>query len=235
MAHKLFTNIAKMWTRPIKFGEPGTSTACIDFSGFVPGTETAGSLVTTGTTWVPFTAVGGCGVKLLLANSAATGNFASLRIRARSDVATSTWNTNTIALDLSASANIAQYGELISASCYVQDNGYANTRADHWTTGVKICTLCTGASSGSRWGLLVTDYSTTKAATKHYLARFDKPTGACAIDGVFSMGNCDQFTYLFNFEVAGGYLTDTDSNKDTDAGCLAVYTPAGAKFIKLFT
>ena len=198
----------------------------MDFAGLVPGTETSGSILSTGSTWVAFATPGACGIKLLLSNTAATGNFASLRIRARSDIATPTWNQNTIAADLSASAGIIDYGELIGLSSYAQDNGYAQTRGDHWTTAIKACTICTAASAGTRFGLVVSDYSTTKAATKHYLARFDKPSGACGIDGIFSMGNCDQFTYLFNFEVSGGYLTDTDTK-------LQVMTPAGAKYIAL--
>ena len=200
--------------------------AGMNFAALVPAANVYGSVISTGTTWVAHSTPGAAGIKLLLANTAATGNFATARFRARSDVATATWNTNTIACDLSASANIADYGELISASCYVQDNGYNQARADHWTTGVKICTLCTGTSAGTRWGLHVTDYSTTKASSAHYLARFDKPTGSQAIDGVFKMGNCDQFTYLFNFEVSGGYLTNTDTR-------LQVMTPAGAKYIAL--
>ena len=197
-----------------------------DLSTFVPGNGTAGDIMSTGTTWVPFATPGACGIKLLLSNIAATGNFASLRIRARSDIATPTWNQNTLALDLAASAGIIDYGELVGLSSYAQDNGYAQTRVDHWATAIKACMLCTAASTGSRFALVVSDYSSTKAATKHYLARFDKPSGACAIDGVFAMGNCDQFSYLFKFEVAGGYLTDTSTR-------LQVMTPAGAKYIAL--
>jgi len=216
-------------------------TGLISFNGIAnPQTAaatTSGSLITAGTggTWLAHSVAGACGIKLLLANTSATGNFASLRVRARSDVATPTWNQNTIACDLSASANIANYGELIGLSSYVQDNGNNQARADHWTTGAKVCTLHTGTSAGSRFGLLVTDASTTKAATKHYLARFDKPAGACAIDGVFSMGNCDQFTYLFNCEVAGGYLVDTGDAGSTKAGYLIIKTPAGDKKIQLLT
>lgn len=197
-----------------------------DLSTFEPQGGTAGDIISTGTTWVSFTAAGACGIKLLLSNKSATGNFATIRLRARSDVATPTWNQNTIACDLSASAGIANYGELLGLSSYAQDNGYAQARGDHWSTAIKACMLCTGSSAGTRFALVVSDYSTTKAATKHYLARFDKPTGACAIDGVFAMGNCDQFTYLFRFEVSGGYLTDTDTR-------LQVLTPAGAKYIAL--
>jgi hypothetical protein len=127
---------------------------------------------------------------------------------------------------LSASANINDYGELVGLSSYAQDNGKVQTRGDHWATAIKACVLCTGASAGSRFALVVSDYSSTKAATKHYLARYDKPSGACAIDGVFSMGNCDQFTYFANFEVSGGYLTNSDTR-------LQVMTPAGAKYIAL--
>jgi hypothetical protein len=179
------------------------------------------------TSWTTFNFPGGGAVlKALFANLSPTGNFASVRVRARSDVATPTWNQNTIAMDLSASANIAEYGELLGLSSYAQDNGFAQTRIDHWSTAIKACMLCTGASAGSRFALVVSDYSTTKATTKHYLAYLNKPAGACAIDGVFAIGNCDQFSYLFNFEVAGGLL-------DASSAHIHVMTPAGAKQINL--
>jgi len=197
------------------------------FDSLVPGTETYGSILGTGTTWVDFTTAGACGIKLLLANSSATGNFASLRIRARSDVATPTWNQNTIAGDFSASANVANYGELLGVSSYAQDNGKTQARVDHWSTAIKACTLCTATSTGSRYALVVSDYSTTKADTAQYLARFDKPAGACGIDGVFTFGNGDQFDYLARFEVTGGYLLNNDTQ-------LRVLTPGAAvKYIQL--
>lgn len=206
----------------------------IDFSGVTPTADVVGSLITTGTTWVAHSTAGAAGIKVLLSNTSATGNFASLRIRARSDVATPTWNQNTIAGDFSASGGIANYGELVGVSAYAQDNAYNQARADHWATAVKACMLCTGTSTGSRFALVVSDYSTTKASTKHYLARFDKPV-ATTIDGVFAFGNCDQFTYFASLEVAGGYLTDSDSSKTTAAGALKVKTPAGDKYIVLYT
>ena len=213
---------------------PTTTTLTVATSNVTAATYTDALLVVTA--WQTFATAGAAAVKLLAANISATGNFATLRVRARSDKAVPTWNQNTLAGDFEASGGVADYGELVGVCSYTNDNGYAQTRASHWATAGKFVTNCSGASVGSRYALVVSDYSSTLASgAGHYLARFDKPSGAQAITGVFKMGNCDQFSYLFNFEVAGGYLTDSDSGKDTDAGSLAVYTPAGAKWIKLFT
>jgi hypothetical protein len=198
-------------------------------------TGVQGSFITTEATWVQFATAGACGIKLLCANLSPTGNFASLRIRARSDVATPTWNQNTLAGDFSASTNIDDYGELVGVSSYAQDNGKNQARVSHWSTGIKACSQHTGTSAGSRYALVVSDYSTTKAGTAHYLARYDKPAGACGIDGIFTFGNCDQMTYFGRFEVAGGFLTDTGDAGSTKAGFLLVHTPAGDKKIQLVT
>jgi len=209
-------------------GVAGHGYVAMNFAGLVPKAAiTNGSIISTGSTWVAHSVAGAAGIKLLLKNTSATGNFASLRIRARSDVAVPTWNQNTIAGDFEASGGIANHGELLGVSAYVNDNGYAQTRASHWSTAIKACMNCSGASAGSRYALVVSDYSSTLASgAGHYLARFDKPSGAQAITGVFKMGNCDQFTYLFNFEVSGGFLTNSDTR-------LQAYTPAGAKYITL--
>jgi hypothetical protein len=176
--------------------------------------------------WVAVSTVGGCGFKFMLSNTATTGNFATMRLRARSDVATSTQNTNTSAIDTSASAFIADYGDLIASTNYVQDNGYNQARANHFAVALRACTLCTGTSTGYRYALWVSDYSATNKATTQYLARFGKEQGALVIDGVFHMTDCAHMTYLFKFDESGGYLTDTDTR-------LQVMTPAGAKYIAL--
>jgi hypothetical protein len=191
--------------------------------------STSGSLLTAGTagTWLAHSYAGACGIKLLLANTSATGNFASLRVRARSDVATSTPNTCTVAGDFAASANIHEYGELVAVSAYAQDNANDQARNSHWSIGLKTCMQCSGVSLGSRYSLQVTDYSATKANVAQYLARFDKPSGACVIDGVFTFHNIDQFTYFANFADAGGCLSASSI-------ALLVKTPDGDKYIRLW-
>ena len=165
-----------------------TKKLTITTSAVADATYTDATLVASA--WQSFATAGAAAIKLLCANTSATGNFASLRIRARSDVATPTWNQNTIAGDFEASAKIADYGELLGGSFYTNDNGYAQTRATHWSTALKACTNCSGASVGSRYALVVSDYSSTLASgAGHYLARFDKPSGAQAITGVLNFGN----------------------------------------------
>ena len=201
----------------------------IDWSAFAPvaGGSVNGSMIDFGGAWIPFTTAGAAAIKMLCDNKAATGNFATARLRARSSVATPTWNSNTIALDAESSAHIADYGELLAGSFYTNDNGYAQTRATHWATAAKFVTNCSGASVGSRYALVVSDYSSTLASGSHHaLARFDKPSGAQAITSVFVFGNCDQFTYLFNFEVASGYMSSSDTR-------VKVKTVAGDKYIHL--
>jgi hypothetical protein len=209
----------------------------LNFANFLPGTETTGSLVTTGTTWVAH-ASGGCGVKLLLSNTSATVGFASLRIRARSDVATPTWNTRTVAGDFSASANIANYGELCGGSFYAQDNGYAQARASHWSVGLEGVMACTVTSTGLRFALRLADYSTTKSSLQHYLVRLESSGTGIGVtkDGVFDIYPSSDYTYLFNFEgAAGGFLTDSDASKTSAQGALKVKTPVGDKYIVLYT
>ena len=205
-----------------------TFTGKIDWSAFAPaGGSANGTMISFGGNWITFSTVGAAAIKMLCANSAATGNFASFRVRARSDVATSTQNTNTLAVDAASSANIADYGDLICGSFYAQDNGYAQARANHWSVALRACTQCTGTSAGRRYAMWVSDYSTTnKASIAQYLMRLDKASGVMTCDGIFDIANCDQFTYLFNFTNAGGFLTDTSTK-------LQVMTPAGAKYIAL--
>lgn len=147
-----------------------TTNAAINFASLVPA-GTAGSFITTGTTWVPFPTAGAAGIKLLLSNTSATGNFASIRIRARSDKATPTWNQNTLAGDFSASAGINDYGELIGLSAYAQvPAAYTQSRATHWITAIKgaLTDYAGATSSGSRYVLVLDDACANKAATAHY-------------------------------------------------------------------
>ena len=187
------------------------------------------------TAWQTFSTAGAAGIKLLCANDSATGNFATVRLRARSDVATPTWNTNTMALDLSASANIANYGELLGLSSYAQDNGYANSRATHSSIAGQFVSAHSGTSSGYRYALLLRDTSSTKASAGQYLCRLDKVSGAQAIDGVFILGNTDQFTYFLNSEGSTGCITITGTVPTNFSGRIAVKVGATPMWIPLYS
>lgn len=209
-----------------------TSPNAIDFSGVVPSTETNGSLVTTGSTWVDHSAVGGTAFKLLCSSSAASGDYATLRIRARSD-ADSTGGI--VAGNFSASANIAEYGNLYAVQGYAQPGANAQTGADNILCGLYSCTdLTDTGSSGRDWSLWVDTHAAAKAGAGSYLARFSH-NGTVANDGCFTIYNGGRMPVLFNFEDAAGFLTDAGSPGTTAAGYIAVQTPAGTKYISLFT
>jgi hypothetical protein len=212
-----------------------TGSAPLSFATEFAPAGTAGSLITTGTSWLKFSTAGAAGVKMLLANTSATGNFASIRIRGRSDVATPTWNQNTVAGDFSASAGINDYGELIGVSAYAQvPAAYTQSRASHWITGLKAAlTDYAGATSaGSRFVVVLDDACVVKATTAHYMMHMTKAVGA-TIDGAFQIEPA-LMTYLFSFTAAGGFLTDSGNAHTTPDGEIAITTPDGTKYIKLY-
>lgn len=209
-----------------------TAPNAINFAGVVASTETNGSLVTTMSTWVDHTAVGACAFKLLCSTSAASGDYATLRIRARSD-ADSTGGV--VAGNFSASANIAEYANLYAVQGYAQPGANAQTGSDNIICGVYSCTdLTATGSSGRDWSLWVDTHAAAKAGAGSYLARFSH-NGTVANDGCFTIYNGGRMPVLFNFEDAAGFLTDSGSPGSTAAGYIAVATPAGTKYISLFT
>jgi hypothetical protein len=214
---------------------PSATTLTFATSNVTAATYTDALLVVTA--WQTFATAGAVAVKLLAANISPTGGFATMRLRARSDVATPTWNTRTVAIDCSASANIADYGELCGGSFYAQDNGYAQSRASHWSLGAEAVMACTGTSAGLRFAFRAADYSTTKATLGQYLVRLESAGTGIGVtkDGIFDISPCSDYTYLFKFETAGGFLTDSTGSKSTDVGCLKVKTPVGDKYINLYT
>jgi hypothetical protein len=210
----------------------GASPGMISFASVVPSTETTGSLITTGATWVSHTAVGACAFKLLCSTSAASGDYATLRIRARSDADTT---GGVVAGNFSASANIAEYGNLYAVQGYAQPGANAQTGSDNILCGVYSCTdLTATGSSGRDWSLWVDTHAAAKATAGSYLARLSH-NGTVANDGCFTIYNGGRMPVLFNFEDAAGFLTDTGSPGTTAAGYIAVATPAGTKYISLFT
>jgi hypothetical protein len=62
-------------------------TNVINFAGTDPSTEVNGSMITTISTWVVHTAAGACALKILASSTATTGQYATIRPRARSDAA----------------------------------------------------------------------------------------------------------------------------------------------------
>lgn len=205
----------------------------LTFASRTPGTETTGSLVTTGATWVVHTAVGGCAMKLLCSYIGATGDYATLRMRARSDYAAGS-ASGVVCGNFSASANLHNHANLFAVQGYAQPNAYTQNDAAHIACGLYSCIDATAASSGRRWSTWIDDHSTTKAAGGHYLLRMSD-NGSTAKDGAITIYNGGRLPVLFNFEDAAGFLTDSGSPGTTAAGYIAVKTPAGTKYISLFT
>lgn len=200
----------------------------INFATVAPGTETTGSIFTTGSTWVAHTAVGACAMKFLCSNSAASGDYATARFRARADAAGSTEGVNA-----SASAGVNNHGDLYALRGYAQPNAYTNNSASNIVCGVYSCIDAGGVSSGRRWSAWIDDHSTTKASGGHYLARLSQ-NGTVAIDGCFTIYTGGRLPVLFNIEDAAGFLTDADASLVTQSGAIAVKTPAGTKYIPLY-
>lgn len=215
----------------------------IDVSQHVPSTTAAtaanGTILSSGGQWVTFTTAGAAGVKLLLGNSCATGEFATMRLRARAANVTASGNGGnsvgtTTCVDASASAVNAEYGNLFAVNACAQPNANAQTTD---ATNI-VCALygridATAASAGRRWVSWIDTHATTKAGAGDYLQRLSH-NGTIAIDGAWTIYNGGRLPVLFNFEDAAGFLTDADASLTVQSGAIAVKTPAGTKYIPLY-
>lgn len=201
----------------------------LNFSSLAPSTETAGSVLTTGTSWIAHSTANACGIKLLLSNTASSGEFATLRLRARANAA-----TPTVCGNFSASAGQNDYGNLYAVQGYAQPNAYTQAAAANIVCGVYSCVDIGGASIGRDWSLWTDTHMTAKASGGSYLHRLSH-NGTVANDGCWTIYNGGRMPVLFNFEDAAGFLTDSDASKSTAAGAIAVKTPAGTKYLVLYT
>lgn len=195
-------------------------TGRIDFSGITPGAETTGSLVTTQTTWVPFTTAGACGIKLLLENQADTGEFASLRIRGRANNTTASGDGGnsvgtTTAGDFSASAIDHEYGNLKAINACAQPNALNQTTdATNIVTAVYGRIDATGTSIGRRWVEWIDTHATTKADASDFLARYSH-NGTVAIDGLFTVYGGGRLPLFLNIEDATPGFVGTSTGVTT--------------------
>lgn len=217
----------------------------LDISRHVPSTVVAtaanGTIISSSGGWTVYTTAGACGVKLLLGNSCATGEFATMRLRARAANTTVAGNGGnsvgtTTCIDLSASANAAEYGNLKAVNACAQPNAFAQT-VD--ATNI-VCALygridATAGSVGRRWVSWIDSHATTKAAASDFMERISH-NGTIATGGVWTIYSGGRLPVLFNFEdvIAGGFLTDADASLVTQSGALKVTTPAGTKYIPLY-
>lgn len=183
----------------------------IDVSQHVPSTTAAtaanGTILSSGGVWTSYSAAGACGIKLLLENTSNTGEFATIRIRARAKNTTASGNGGnsvgtTTGLDVAASAQQAEYGVLKAVNAVAQPNAHAQTTD---ATNI-VCALygridATAASAGRRWVSWIDTHATTKAGAGDYMERISH-NGTAAIDGVWSIYGGGRLPVLFNFEDA---------------------------------
>lgn len=215
----------------------------ISISRHVPSTVAAtaadGTILSSGGVWTTYTTAGACGVKLLLGNSSNTGEFATMRLRARAANTTVSGDGGnsigtTTCVDASASANAAEYGNLRAVNAVAQPNAHAQTVDEtNVVTALYGRIDATAGSVGRRWVSWLDTHATTKADASDYMERISH-NGTAAIDGVWSIYTGGRLPVLFNFEDAAGFLTDSDASLTVQSGALAVTTPAGTKYIPLY-
>lgn len=201
----------------------------ITFAG-TTGTTTAGTLLSTGTSWIDHSTAGQCAAKLLCSTSATSGDYATMRLRARADAVSS---GGVEGLNVSASANIANYTNLCAGYFAAQPNAINSTAAAGIISAIHAVVDRTGTSAGRTWVAWIDTHQTTKSSAGDYLMRLSH-NGTVANDGCFTIYNGGRMPVLFNFEDAAGFLNDT-ATVSVAGGTLAVKTPAGTKYIALYT
>lgn len=208
-----------------------TLNAAISVAGMTPAAVTTGSILSSGATWIAHSLANACGLKLLLSNTASSGEFATLRLRARSNSASAT-----VCGNFAASAGQNDHGDLYAVQGYAQPLTYTQATASNIVCALYGCVQRSagGTSSGRDWTAWIDTHMAVKASGGSYLLRLSH-NGSIANDGAITVYNGGRMPVLFNFEDAAGFLTDADASKSTAAGAIAVKTPAGTKYIVLYT
>lgn len=238
LAYDLVTKIEEVIDAVNLLG--GFPTAPLNFASVTPGSETTGSLVTTGTTWIAFATAGASGGKLLLENRCNTGEFATLRMRAGAYNTTASGNGNasvgtTTCIDASASARKAEYGNLFAVNACAQPNAFAQT-----TDATQItCALYgrvdrTAAAAGRSWVSWLDTHMESKAASGDYMQRISH-NGTVANDGVWTIYNGGRMPVLFNFEDVAGLLTVSAGSTLTSTHKIAVTIGGATRYILVGT
>ena len=201
-------------------------TNAINFSAVAPSTEVNGSMITTISTWVVHTAAGACAGKILASSSAVTGDYATWRIRGRSDAAVA--NTANVAavvgINSSASCNVNNYANLYGVQGLAQPNTFTQANSTNYICGVYSCMDRTGSHAGHAYSMWIDDHSTTAKATDHYLLRMSQNAlggTPVNIDGAITI-QTSRLPVLFNFEQVQGFLTTSASGSLTKTHKIAV-------------
>lgn len=203
----------------------------LNFAANSVRTETTGTLISTGSTWLNHATAGQCAVKLLTSSSATSGDFACARFRGRADAAGNAEGVNS-----SASAGANNYGNLTGVYAAAQPMAYTQSGAANIVCGMHsvMDDTAAGASSGRRWSSWSDDHSICKASGGHYLHRLSS-NGTVNIDGVWTIYQGGRTPYLINFEDVSGSLSASSSGTFTKTHKIALNTPDGVVYLQAGT
>ena len=128
----------------------------------------------------------------------------------------------TTGLDVSASAQHADYGVLKAVNAVAQPNALAQTTdATNIVTALYGRIDATAASVGRRWVTWIDTHATSKADAGDYMVRISH-NGTAAIDGLFTIYTGGRLPQLFTFEDVAGFLSTSSSGTFTKTHKIAV-------------
>ena len=220
------THMLGSLTYPIASSLVASGTNVVNFAGATPSTEVNGSLITTISTWVVHTAAGACAGKILASSTATTGQYATWRVRGRSDAAVAdVYNVASVeGINSSASANHADYANLFGVSGLAQPNAFTQANATNIICGVYSCMDRSGTDAGSAWSMWIDDHSTTNKAASHYLLRMSQNAlggTPVSIDGAITI-QTSRLPQFINFEQVSDFLSTSGSGTFTKTHKIAV-------------
>jgi hypothetical protein len=203
-----------------------------NFSAVPAGTTTIGDIFTTGSTWIMSSVAGACGMKFLCGSTATSGDYATLRIRARSQGVNASGGV--VGGNFSASALINDYANLYAVQGYAQPNTYTQANASNILCGVYSCVDRTVSTSGRSWSLWTDTHETVKASAGHYLHRLSHNGGAINLDGIWTIYAGQGCDYLMTFENTNAPVETGDKTGGTKSYALKVYINGAVRHIQLY-
>lgn len=210
----------------------GTKTNAISFASCLASTNTDGTLMSTGSTWIDHATAGQCAIKFLCSTSATSGDYATLRIRAKSLGVTTTGGV--VGGNFSASGAVNDYGNLYAVQGYAQPNTFTQSNASNIICGVYSCVDRTVSSSGRSWSMWTDTHETVKASGGHYLHRLSHNGGEINLDGIWTIYAGQGCDYLMTFENTNAPVASGDKTGGTKSYSLAVNVNGAVRYIQLY-
>jgi hypothetical protein len=206
----------------------------LNFSAALTSTNTDGTIITTRSTWIDHATAGQCAVKLLCSSSATTGDYATLRIRARSNGASAT--AGVVGGNFAASANVDNYANLYAVQGYAQPLTKNQSSASNIVCGVYSCVQKTaGTNAGRSWSLWTDTHETVLAAAGHYLHRLSNNGSGINLNGIWTIYQGQGCDYLMNFENNNAPVTAGDKSGGGKDYALAVYINGAVRYIQCYS